>query len=180
MQLKHRLGAALAAASFIVAATAAAEPIKVARSVPYKDISVGTADVRQECDWNTQMIDYLVQYSRGTVVATDENLDTAPGMALKLVVVGIHTAGGGAFSGPKWVKIRGELLLNGKVINNFQKTSHSMDLFRGSCSVANKMGKQLSGWLAKWLRKPANLVDDEGIADDKGDTAADKPDAAKQ
>jgi hypothetical protein len=143
------------------------DAVRVNRAVGYLNDGVGTSEVRENCTWNERLVEYLVRDARGKVKVTDEDLDKIPGKTLKLVVVAMHTSGGAAFSGPKWIKIRGELRENGMVINNFEKSSHSaVDPFRWTgCSVLVKMSKQMGEYTAKWLERPQNIVDVEEDSD---------------
>lgn len=153
--------------------------VKVNRKVVYLDQSVGTEEIR-ECHWDEKLVDYLEKYAKGRVQVTDEDIEKVHGKALRLTAVAIHSSGGAAFSGPKWLKLRAELLVDGKVVNNFEKSSHStVDPFRWTaCSVMVKMSKQLGSYTAKWLRKPVNVIDTGD--DDSPDTSepeAQSPDA---
>jgi hypothetical protein len=136
----------------------ASDTVKVNPVVSYADASVGSAEVRSECEWNRRLVDYLVEYSGGEVEVVNEDLTKVPGRTLTLVATAVHTAGGSAFSGPKWARIRGELRQNGTVIGAFTVGANSAaDVIRWSgCGVLNKLGKKLAKYTANWLKRPIN------------------------
>jgi hypothetical protein len=73
-------------------------------------------------------------------------------------------------------------MVDGKVVNNFEKASHStVDVFRWTgCSVLTKMSKQLGSYTAKWLRKPVNIVDNDDTPDTDEPAAAPAAPAADE
>jgi hypothetical protein len=133
------------------------DTIKINRNIPYLDETVGTPEVRNECDWNTSLVDYLVRFSKGRVEVTDDDLTKVPDKTLTIVITHVHSSGGGAFSGPKWATIHGQLKENGQVVKVFSATSHTISPFRiTSCGSLTKMSKQLGNHVAGWLKRPVN------------------------
>jgi hypothetical protein len=148
--------------------------VRVSPAVAYLDDGVGTPEVRQDCDWNRRTIAYLIHDSRGRVEVFDGDLDQAGGKTLSLVATGIHAIGGGGFTGPKWVKIRGELKLDGKVINNFEVTSHSVGLDT-ACETLQRIARQLGAYTARWLARPQNHAPAAAADEDPPLASKDEP-----
>ena len=167
--------------TIVVLPALANDTVKVNRTVPYQDETVGTPEIRNECEWNTRLIENLVKYSKGRVEITDQDTRNMPGKTLTLVVTAVHSAGGSVFSGPKWGRIRGELRQDGKVVSAFKVGAISAaDVFRWSaCGTLNKVSKKLGLYTAKWLRNP---VDNAEIGDreDTVPEVAPEPEGAKE
>lgn len=134
----------------------AAEPIRIAEVVPYRD-GVGSAAMRAECDWNRVLSEEIVRRSKGRVVATDADLSTLSGPVLKLSIVNVHAAGGGGFSGPKWGVIRGELVGTGKAPMTFElRRTTSAGMSFSACGSMAKVGRALAVDVVEWLDDPTS------------------------
>jgi len=70
----------------------------------------------------------------------------------------VHAPGGGAFSGPKWMSVRGALHENGKVIGSFCAKRINgggpFGQFKGTCAIVGRSAKVIGRDIAGWLEKP--------------------------
>ncbi len=130
----------------------AAEPVRVAEAVPYRD-GVGAEALRSECTWNRRLVDRVVKGSKGAVVATDAALDDLEGPVLFLEVVGAHASGGGLMAGPKWATIRGELRGRGAEPLAFEIRRATTKGFK-ACSAMDRVADALAGDVLRWLDDP--------------------------
>jgi hypothetical protein len=77
---------------------------------------------------------------------------------LILEIVSAVGGGGGAWSGPKSVTVKGELREDGKVIGSFTASRFSgggaWGGFKGTCSIFGRCIKVLGEDIAAWLKKP--------------------------
>ena len=138
----------------IPALAGAQETITIPRIVPYAE-GVGTPDLRNECDWNKQISDYIVTYSKRAVASADD-LSAVQGPVLWLTITNVHAAGGGNFSGPKWGTVTGELKKDGQTVGSFtgmRQVSQSGLSFT-ACGVLGRVSKSLGKDIAKWLENP--------------------------
>ena len=127
--------------------------ILVARSIPYKDNSVGNAAIRRECHWTFELTESIVKNSGKSVKATDADLTTLPGKTLQIVVIGAHSLGGGAYTGSKWGHIYGELREGDKLIGNFKFQRSTIRGF-SACGALSQVAEALGEDVAEWLRTP--------------------------
>lgn len=107
----------------------------------------------EDCDWTAEYPARLVEYSRGLVALTDQDLETLPGRTLRVRIMHMRTAEGGGFSGPKWAMIRAELYQDGRLVGQYQPYRRTMTLFRGGCSSLSKISDALAADTAAWLRR---------------------------
>ena len=151
-----RLGLLAGVGTLIAGGSFAQDVIKVNPVVPYASSSVGSPDMQKECNWNRQIVEHLVAYSKGLVQVTDEDLDKVSGKVARMVITNAHSVGGGGFSGPKWGYINVTLSENGVVISEFEVGSrtNSGGGSWNACGVLERIAKQLGARTAKMLRKP--------------------------
>lgn len=114
---------------------------------------VGSPEFMKECDWAAELPAHLVEYSKGLVALTDQDLGTLPGRTLRLRIMHMRSADGGGFSGPKWATVRAELFQDGRLVGQYQPYRQTMTLFRGGCSSLSKISDALAGDIATWLRR---------------------------
>ena len=88
----------------------------------------------------------------------DGALDRKKGRVLALEITEVHAPGGGAFSGPKWMSVKGELFDNGKQIGSFRakrlSTGGAFGGFKGTCAIIGRCSKTLGSDIAGWLGSP--------------------------
>ena len=88
------------------------------------------------------------------------NAKDIPGVqTLKIEIVEILANGGGIFSGPKIVEIKGTLAKAGVDQASFKARRVSFPLFgppRSTCNIVGRATEALGSDVAKWLTKPVN------------------------
>ena len=147
--------AVLAASLFGFTGAGRAEPpgavVLADREIPYRDAEAADADFRKECDWNATMPAYLVKQSEGRVLAAG---DGRSARKLTLVTQTLHTAGGGAWSGPKWLVIDGTLAEGGNVIGTFEARRQTYRGSFGGCKTVRELGEAIADDIVEWLEAP--------------------------
>jgi len=149
---------ALVVCSMILAggASAGGDLIKVPRTIGFSDESGASDKVKSECKLQTKVTHYLDQYSEQV-----ELVDGKPGKkgrALELEITMVHAPGGGAWSGAKFMTVKGKLLENGKEVSNFTAKRYSGGGFmggsKGTCSIIGRCAKAIGKDIATWLETP--------------------------
>jgi len=153
------LAAVVAGASFVTAAPAdAADTVKIQRSIPYASTAQVPAAVKDQCQLQTKVPDFISQSAGGSVQLVDGALNRKVGRVLELEITEVHAPGGGAFSGPKWMSVKGELYDRGKQIGSFRAkrytTGGAFGAFKGTCSLIGRCTKALGEDIARWLAAP--------------------------
>lgn len=131
----------------------ASDVIRTSSRITLRDGYAGYPEFMKECSWAEELPAHLVEYSKGRVELTDQDLDTVPGRTLRIRIMHMRSAEGGGFSGPKWAMIRADLFEDGKLIGQFQPYRRTMTLFRGGCSSLSKISDALAADTAAWLRR---------------------------
>ncbi len=147
-----RVWMALALATPLASAVAS-DVIRTSPTITLRDGYAGYPEFMKECDWAEELPAHLVEYSKGLVELTDQDLDTVPGRTLRIRIMHMRSAEGGGFSGPKWAVIRADLFEDGKLIGQFQPYRRTMTMFRGGCSSLSKISDALAADTAAWLRR---------------------------
>lgn len=136
----------------------AAGSITISKQAPYaQQLSVPDA-VRAECGLPAKLPEFVKENADKTYdqVTLAEGVSAkTPGQALALKIVNLSGAGGGAWSGPKFVTVEGTLWENGKVRGTFTATRYSgggaFGGYKGTCAILGRcvkaIGKDVGGWL---------------------------------
>lgn len=153
------LGTTLFAVSLSLPCTGlAAGSITISKQAPFApQLSVPDA-VRAECGLTTKLPEFVkenVDKTFDNVTLADGVSAKTPGQALSLKIVDLAGAGGGAWSGPKFVTVEGTLWENGKVKGTFTATRYSsggaFGGYKGTCAILGRcvkaIGKDVGGWL---------------------------------
>lgn len=133
----------------------AAGTLSVPKKVPFeKGIHVPEA-VRAECALEQKVADYLREAASGEhqVKVVDSVSAKTPGKALGLTITAVLAPGGGPWSGPKSVTVKGVLWDNGKQIGNFTARRHTGG-GGGTCGMLARDAKEIANDIAKWLGSP--------------------------
>jgi hypothetical protein len=145
-------------ASFALASSAAAEPVKVRRSIPFASTAQVPPAVKEQCQLETKLPEFLSQAAGGSVQRVDGALNRKVGRVLEMEITEVHAPGGGAFSGPKWMSVKGELYDRGKQIGSFRAkrvtTGGAFGAFKGTCSIIGRCSKAIGEDIARWLAAP--------------------------
>jgi hypothetical protein len=120
------------------------------------DANAGVGDaIKRECELEEKTTDWVMEALGGRA----ERLDRAGGgdvPVLKLTIVSVIGASGGAWSGPKTMSVRAELVESGKVVATTVKTrSSSGGAFAGyksTCAIFGRVMKTLGSDIAGWAR----------------------------
>ncbi len=128
--------------------------IIIPRTVPYAE-GIGSDAVRNKCDWNTQLSTFIVDFAKSGVVVSDAGGAPATGKMLSMTIVGVHSVGGGGFTGPKWATVRGELREGGTLVGSFVANRTTTKGGLTACSALIRVGKAIGKDIAVWLRAPS-------------------------
>lgn len=129
----------------------AADAVKVNRDVAYESDAIGSAIVRENCDWKPFMLNALSRYSRGRVVITDEDLKSVDGKTLVITVTSVHTAGGGGYSGSKWLNARAAVYQGDAIIASHLFARSTLHGAFTACGTLQKLGGNLGAYVGKWV-----------------------------
>jgi hypothetical protein len=159
MARHRRLRAALglcpgALLALSLAAPAGAEGIRLARRVAFAEGSRATAAVKQECGLET-LLPTLVAENASDVELTEGT--PSGGRTLHLRISDVQAPGGGMFSGPKWLEVRGTLRQGGRDVASFRaKRVSTGGPFGGggTCGMLQKCARAIAGDVATWLENP--------------------------
>ncbi|MDH3352157.1 MAG: hypothetical protein OEM60_06710 [Gammaproteobacteria bacterium] len=128
--------------------------------VPFAENSGASSDVKGSCSLETRLPTFIEDAAkRGVkvVISPDPGEDVA-GKVLYLEFTNVLGTGGGAWSGPKSVTVRGELKENGELIGSFTASRYSSGGafagFKGTCDILGRCIKTLGKDIADWLKKP--------------------------
>jgi len=164
LALQAFLGAAL------LALPAGAGTVKVQSPVPFAKSATVREQVREQCKLGEKLASFLADSN-----AEVELVEGAPGSAgtvLAMEITEVHASGGGAFSGPKWMTVKGTLKKNGRSVSRFRakrfSTGGAFGAFKGTCSIIGRCTKALGQDIGAWLRDPkdgALLGDAQGNLD---------------
>lgn len=151
--------AGLAAGAALAAPLAAfADSTKIQRSIAFASDSGVPAAVKEECALDTKVPDFVKEFGGDAVEVVDGQLDRKKGRVLLMEITEVHAPGGGAFSGPKWMTVKGDLLENGKSIGSFRakrfSTGGAFAGFKGTCSIIGRCTKAIGQDIASWLQSP--------------------------
>lgn len=127
------------------AATANAEPVKIARSVPFESDATATDAVKKECGLPEQVSNWVAAAAGDKVAVVDGE---PGGNALRMKIT--HVLGVGGPFAPKSLSVTGELVENGKVVGSFQARRHTSGgpTCAALAKCAKSLGKDIAGFLA--------------------------------
>lgn len=123
-------------------------------TVPYQDVNVATDDARRECDWNTRLSDFIVEYAKGAAVIADQSTPPSGGRTLSMVVSNLHAIAGSGFAGPQWAVVHGELREGDQVVGSFTFRRTSRGKWT-TCSTLTSIAEELGEDIGGWLRHPS-------------------------
>lgn len=163
-----RLGLAVSLASLVLACAApqrTAMPWSSASSDPeivnltpvtFASDSGATQAVQTECDLQHRLPEWIAQYTPVPVV-----LAQAPSGAVRvlaLTITGTLAPGGGTWSGPKQLKVHGDLIQNAMVIASFDVQRTTMvggwASGGGTCEVLDYISEAIAKDIRPWLSRP--------------------------
>src|SRR4029079_11142485 len=146
---------AMLASPFVRAASATDGRIRVLQETPVSTAADIPANVRKECTAiGDELPRAIMRSSRHvSLVPTQHELADKSGRYLSVEITKVSAHGGGAFTGPKRMKVRGSLIENGREIADFEAERGSMKA-SGTCSTLEKAEKDLGADIGVWLENP--------------------------
>ena len=134
--------------------------IKITSDIPFSEgIQVRDA-IRNECTLGVKLSDFIKEYGSDYDLNIQQLADIAneQGKVLHVEISDVTGAGGGAWSGPKFVTIKGSLTENGTEVGTFRASRHSgggaFGGFKSTCAILGRDVKALGKDVAKWLKSP--------------------------
>lgn len=141
-------------------ASAGTGKIRVLRTTPFAEGTSVPEKVKEQCGLQTKLPLFLSQDS-SEVELVDGRLGRS-GRTLELEITEVHAPGGGVFSGPKWMAVKGVLRDNGRRIAGFTAhratTGGFFAAYKGTCSIIGRCAKTLGSDIAGWLANPKDGV----------------------
>ena len=159
---------ALAAGALVLmaAGAASAQVTKVQRSIPYAANAAVPQAVRDQCQLQTKVPEFVAAAAGSSVELVDGAVNRKSGRVLEMEITEVHAPGGGVFSGAKWMAVNGNLYDRGKSIGSFRarrySTGGAFGGFKGTCGILGRCSKAIGDDIARWLAAPtpnANLGD---------------------
>jgi hypothetical protein len=130
--------------------------IQVLRTIPFASESGVSQKVKDECQLETKVPQFLSSYSK-SVELVDGPLGPA-GRVLELKITQVHAPGGGAWSGAKSMTVKGTLRQDGEEIGNFIASRYSgggaFGGYKGTCAIVGRCAKTIGKDIAAWLKNP--------------------------
>jgi hypothetical protein len=127
---------------------------QVLRSIPYAKGAEVRQAVRDECKLETKVPAFIAEFG-SDVVLVDQ---LGGSRVLEMAITQVHAPGGGGFSGPKWMTVKGTLRERGRVVGSFRAkrftTGGAFAGFKGTCSIIGRCTKAIGRDIATWLESP--------------------------
>lgn len=121
-----------------------------------------TEAVRTECQLETKIPDFTEEFAKNAfdkIVMEESVSEKTPGKAVKITITGVAGAGGGLYSGPKFVSIKATLWQDGKVIGTLASSrvtsGGAWGSYKGTCGLLARCAKTLGKDIATWLKEPS-------------------------
>jgi hypothetical protein len=126
-----------------------------AADVPQKVKDECRLDYQLQSEISNAIVHYF-KSPNGTTTSTD-------GQVVRATITYVLGTAGGAWSGPKAVAIRVELLNNGKVERSakLHRTSAFSMGFKGTCAILDKDARALGKDVVKWIENPSYGTNDD-------------------
>jgi hypothetical protein len=132
---------------------AAEDDVKVLRAISFNSDAKVRESVKEQCKIQTDVPRFIDEYS-DRVQLVDGPLRTN-GRVLDLTIIAARAAGGGYFSGGKWVTVEGVLTEDGRKIGNFTAKRFTLGVFNmTACGAARRCSKAVGKDIAEWLENP--------------------------
>ena len=135
---------------------ALAEDKLLVQSPAVLDAHAGVGDaIKHECALEATTTNWVMDALGGKAQRL-ENVSGAQGKVLKLTIVNVAGASGGAWSGPKSMTVRADLVESGKVIATTTKSRSSgggaFAGYKSTCAIFGRVMKTLGSDIASWAR----------------------------
>jgi len=136
------------------------DTITLQKTMPFKKGVPVPKAVRAKCRLPEKLSLFVQKYSKKSadIKVVDGDLKDIEGKVLDIKIINVRGPGGGAYTGVKYVAVKGELKENGKVISSFIGARYSgggfYGGFKGTCSILGRCVKAIGKDVGKWLRNP--------------------------
>jgi hypothetical protein len=149
-------------AGLMISGLVCADPITMAKPVPYADDAMIASKIKKECEIQDQLAAYTEEYAREEqkleVKFTSAVQTDAPGLVLDVHIKDAVSSGNAFIGHRKSTLVEGKLYRDGEVIGSFIGRRDSMGGafagYKGSCSVLGRTVKALGKDIAEWLKAP--------------------------
>jgi len=149
------------AAGSLSMAVQAAEPVLMAKPVPFVDANQIAGNIKRECTIQDQLADYINEYAREHRIDIRFAAEVTPQSAAQVLDIHIDESisQGNPFIGHrKSTTAIGKLYRDGELVASFTARRDSMGGmfagYKGSCSVLGRTVKALGKDIAAWLLAP--------------------------
>ncbi|MFK8016709.1 MAG: hypothetical protein AB8G17_14845 [Gammaproteobacteria bacterium] len=139
----------------------AADVIVAPQDVPFGADTMVRDKVRDECNLEGKIAKFIVDFGKKKKDYTIVSERPASGAyhVLTAEIVEVVGAGGGAWSGAKAVKVKGQLATSsGEVIGTFSAGRYSgggaFGGYKGTCAILGRCTKAIGKDIAQWLENP--------------------------
>jgi len=116
----------------------------------FAEDSHASEDVRTQCDVENDLPRFVEKYSRGGAVFS-ASADPSQGRVVEITVVSVVAPKGGAWSGPKHMKIEARLLQDGQEVDRFEVDRSTTQGGYGTCDMLRRISAALGKDVARWL-----------------------------
>jgi hypothetical protein len=134
----------------------AEDKIGIPRAVPIAEHVDVSEAVRNECQLGEKVSTFLAEFAPNVSVSDDPKT----GRYLRMEITEVVATGGGAWSGPKWMTVKGTLQENEKAIASFRakrfSTGGAFGGFKGTCSIIGRCTKAIAEDISNWLKNPVD------------------------
>lgn len=130
------------------------------KTTPFSDNAVIQSSIRKECFIETQLPEFVKEYSKNQEVNVilNDNASKENEYFLDLVITGAVSKGNAFLGHNKSTSVKGILYRKGNKIASFTGFRHSSGGFgagfKGSCSVLGRTVDTLGEDISVWLKKP--------------------------
>lgn len=137
-------------------ASAAEDTIGIPAVVPIAENLDVSQAVRNECQLGEKVSTFLAQAASNVAVSDDSKT----GRYLRMEITEVVATGGGAWSGPKWMTVKGTLMQDDKAVASFRakrfSTGGAFGGFKGTCAIIGRCTKAIAEDIAEWLKAPVD------------------------
>lgn len=172
----------------VVAAQACAADDRVLLQTPITyDANAGVVPaVKEECHIEdmlaTRVGEVLAKRGKARNVTVSSSDDAAGASVLRLTITHVLGVGGGAWSGPKAITVKAELLREQEVQRqqklNRWSTGGFWGAFKSTCSILDRAATSLARDLGKWAFDPTHKIAEDEVPPKEDASAAPPPASA--
>ena len=139
---------------------AQAQTVVIPEKIPFGKDTMVPPKVKSECQIEEKIARFMVEFAKKAGInVVREKPSGGEYLVLSAEVINVVGAGGGAWSGSKSIKIKGEVKdQNGKVVANFTAGRYSgggaFAGYKGTCSILGRCTKAIGKDVGTWLIDP--------------------------